>query len=112
MARDGTATERGADPGAAAPRIEQLPSAGADPQGTRRERVASWALEWAFELPYAALVAEARRTGACEELDLQQLGRRLFLAAARLYRGEISSIENPARLPRRGEHAPSEQKRQ
>ncbi len=63
-------------------------------------------LEWAYRRPYASLLAEARATGACAELDLQQLGWRLLHDAARLYRGEISAIHLPARLPRPDEHAP------
>lgn len=64
------------------------------------------ALEWAYRCRYADLVAEARRTGACTELDLQWLGCRIFRDVARLARGEISRIELPARLPRPGEHGP------
>jgi hypothetical protein len=74
-------------------------------QSTRETLYYELALEWALRVPYAALVAEARRTGACDELDLLQLGHRLLADAGRLARGEISSIEVPGRLPRRGEHA-------
>jgi hypothetical protein len=73
-------------------------------RSTRETLIYELALEWAYQVRYEDLVAEARRTGACTELDLQQLGWRLLLDAARLVRGEISSIHLPARLPYSGEH--------
>jgi hypothetical protein len=73
--------------------------------GCRESLPYELALEFAFRQPYRALLAEARRTRACDEVDLLQLGRQLYLDLARLARGEISAIGIPARLPRRGEHA-------
>jgi hypothetical protein len=75
---------------------------------TRETLLYELALEWAYRVPYATLVDEARRTGVCSELDLLHLGYRLFLDAARLYRGEISDIVLPARLLARGEHVPQD----
>jgi hypothetical protein len=72
--------------------------------GSRETHRYELALEWAFRRPYAALLAEARANGACDARELLALGRRLFLDAGRLYRGEISTICCPARLPRPGEH--------
>lgn len=74
---------------------------------TRETLLCELALEWAFRVSYASLVAEARRVGACGEAALLQLGHRLFVDAARLARGEISHIVLPARLPQPGEFAPS-----
>ncbi len=78
---------------------------GVDARGSCRETLLyELALEFVFTLPYGALVAEARRTGACDELDLLQLGRRIYVDLARLARGEISSVGILRRLPRLGEH--------
>jgi hypothetical protein len=74
--------------------------------GCRESLLYELALEFAFEQPYQALLAEARRMGTCDEVDLLRLGRRLYLDLARLARGEISGISIPARLPRPGEYAP------
>ena len=70
---------------------------------TRDMQLYELALEFAFEQPYEELLAEARRTDACEEVDLLQLGRRIYKDLVRLARGEISHISVPRRLPRRGE---------
>lgn len=73
--------------------------------GCRETLLYELALEFAFRVQYGDLLREVHRTGACEEVDLLRLGRRLYLDLARLARGEISRIGIPARLPRRGEHA-------
>lgn len=70
---------------------------------TRDMQLYELALEFAYGQPYEKLLAEARRTDACEEVDLLQLGRKIFLDMVRLSRGEISEISIPRRLPRRGE---------
>ena len=41
-----------------------------DTPGSRETLLYELTLEFAFALPYAALAAEARRTGACGERDL------------------------------------------
>ena len=71
---------------------------------TRETLLDELAVEWALRVPFADLLAEARRLGACEERDLLRLGRRLRHDAGRLARGEISAIEVPSRLPRPSEH--------
>lgn len=72
---------------------------------TRETLLYELAVEAVLRVPFAVLVAEARRSGACDPLDLLQLGRRLYIDLARLARGEISTIGIPRRLPRQGEHA-------
>jgi hypothetical protein len=77
-----------------------------DSATSRETLIYELALEWAFRVPYGRLLAQAHRTGCCDERDLLQLGRRLFCDAVRLARGEISSIRVPSRLPGAQEHDP------
>ena len=64
------------------------------------------ALEHVLGLPFSVLIAEAKRTQACEMIDLHQMGRQLYFDLVRMARGEISKISIPARLPHHGEFAP------
>lgn len=75
---------------------------------TRETLHLEWALEAAYRRPFQELLAEARRSGQCEEADLLDLGRVLYADLVRLVRGEISSLSFPKRLPTRGEYAPVE----
>jgi hypothetical protein len=62
-------------------------------------------LEHVFKRPFAQLVQDGRATTGCTERDLLQLGKRIYQDFIRVARGEISSIEIPARMPRAGEYA-------
>lgn len=70
----------------------------------RENHLYELSLEFAFGIPYETLLSQARNRDECDELDLLELGRRLYVDFARLARGDVSQISIPSRLPRRGEH--------